>query len=118
MPISQISFTLPKTPTFSVVPKTYPKISVITPPQKHVVVDPDAEDFFGHPIIRGEVPVGDIDGNNKIFRTTRPLTNPIRWIYLNGIPFVPEDYNVIMPNQIVTVEAPLPGDSLIIDYLL
>ena len=74
--------------------------------------------FYGHPIIRGEVPVGVIDGINKSFFTSQNLTSPIMWIYLNGLPLMGVEYEIIQPNQIRLLEAPLEGDSVIIDYFV
>lgn len=65
-----------------------------------------------------EQPVGDIDGVNLLFTTSTPFALDTTLLYLNGLAqCVPDDYSEISTTEIAMVEAPLPGDRLLITYV-
>ncbi len=72
-------------------------------------------DFF----VKNDVFTGAINGSNTTFITTKDLTSPYVWVYLNGLlQKLGTDFTITAPNQIIFITAPSSDDSLIIDFLV
>jgi hypothetical protein len=68
-------------------------------------------------IIWGEVPGGAIDGGNLSFTTAHPYVRNTLSVYLNGLRLVRTgDYIETAAQSFTFNSAPLPGDSISIDY--
>jgi hypothetical protein len=68
--------------------------------------------------IWGETPTGSIDGVNTSFTTAYPHVANRLAVYLNGLRLRRSDDYIEISNQSFQfLSAPLPGDSLSIDYL-
>jgi hypothetical protein len=68
--------------------------------------------------IWGETPGGTIDGSNKNFTTANPYRANLSAVFLNGLrQRRVADYNETGTQSFSFVNAPLPGDSLSIDYI-
>jgi hypothetical protein len=68
--------------------------------------------------IWGETPVGSIDGTNINYTTANPYTSGHLAVYLNGLRLRrTSDYTETGSQSFKFVSAPLPGDSLSIDYM-
>jgi hypothetical protein len=66
----------------------------------------------------GETPSGNIDGVNRNYATAKSYTAGLLAVYLNGIrQRRPGDYVETGQQSFQFVNAPLPGDSLSIDYI-
>ena len=66
----------------------------------------------------GEIPTGIIDGANKNYGTAGPYAANALAVYLNGIrQRRTNDYNETSNQTFQFLSAPLPGDSLSIDYI-
>ena len=66
----------------------------------------------------GERPGGTIDGNNLAYTTANPYTAGLLGVYLNGLRLRPSaDYTETGNQSFQLIDAPLPGDSLSIDYI-
>lgn len=69
--------------------------------------------------IFNEVPVGAINGANIFFTTASNFVSGSTRLFLNGIKLrsgASFDYQETSPNEITLAQAPLAGDSLIIEY--
>jgi hypothetical protein len=75
--------------------------------------------FMPNFVFTGDAVVETIDGVNKVFTlhnnfivgSTRVFLNSLRLTLVN-------DYAELSPNQLEFVDAPLPGDTIIVDYFL
>ena len=76
-------------------------------------------DLSASQIIWGETPGGRIDGVNRNFTSAYPYSPNLCKVFLNGIRLRrAADYNETGGNSFsFLTEAPLPGDSLSIDYV-
>jgi hypothetical protein len=68
--------------------------------------------------LRGEIPIGDIDGENEMFVLQRTPVSGTEHIFLNGILQAPgENFDyVLKDNLLVFNEAPAAGSLVICDY--
>jgi hypothetical protein len=65
----------------------------------------------------GEVPGGSIDGANKNYGTLYPFSAGLLAVYLNGLrQRHPDDYSETGSQSFQMLAAPLPGDSISVDY--
>lgn len=65
-----------------------------------------------------EIPIGNLDGINKVFSTINNFTADSTKLYVNGLrQKINSSYNETGTDQIRFSEAPLDGDELIIDYI-
>jgi hypothetical protein len=66
----------------------------------------------------GETPSGTIDGSNKNYTSAQPYSPTTLAVFLNGLRMRRSgDYTETGSNSFSFVTAPLPGDSLSIDYM-
>jgi len=66
----------------------------------------------------GETPTGSINGTNLVFGTASPYRAGLLAVYLNGLRQLRSaDYNETTSSTFTFLSAPLPGDSLSIDYV-
>jgi hypothetical protein len=69
-------------------------------------------------MVWGEIPVGAIDGSNLSFGTANAYRAGLLAVYLNGLRQRPgADYSETGTQSFAFLSAPLPGDSLSIDYV-
>lgn len=69
-------------------------------------------------MVWGETPAGIINGTNLTFTSASPFSPGLLGVYLNGLrQRRPDDYAETGSQTFQFVSAPLPGDSLSIDYI-
>lgn len=69
-------------------------------------------------LVMGEVPTGDIDGNNKIFTVSEDVFGNAIDVFLNGLlQKRTDDYTFTSPNTITFTVAPPNGSNLVVDYI-
>jgi len=69
-------------------------------------------------LVMGEVPTGDIDGNNKIFTVSEDVFGNAIDVFLNGLlQKRTDDYTFTSPNTITFAVAPPSGSNLVVDYI-
>jgi hypothetical protein len=64
--------------------------------------------------------IGPIDGVNTTFNTLHNFDSSTLKVYLNGLSQrrgINNDFTIVSNNEIVMNDAPLPGDSIIVDYI-
>jgi hypothetical protein len=107
---------VPASPTVEISPST------IAPPVI-LLATPGARGTQGPPgtstPVFGESPSGAIDGMNQTFTVAHPYIAGSTGLYLNGLREYPGDaYTETGGQTIHFIDAPLPGDTIRVDYLL
>jgi hypothetical protein len=69
-------------------------------------------------MVWGEIPAGAIDGTNRNYVSAKAYTAGLLAVYLNGLrQRRTDDYAETGTQAFQLINAPLPGDSLSIDYV-
>jgi hypothetical protein len=70
------------------------------------------------PQVFGETPVGAINGTNLNYASAKPYSPGLLAVYQNGLRLRrPDDYSETGTQSFRFINAPLPGDSVSIDYI-
>jgi hypothetical protein len=94
------------------------EFSIQTPQLLFPITSPPSGAGGTGTFIWGETPAGIIDGSNRLYNAAHPYTPGFLGVYLNGLRMrSPSDYSEVGNTTFQFINAPLPGDSLSIDYM-
>jgi len=75
--------------------------------------------FMPNFVFTGDTVIEPMDGVNKVFTLNNNFIANSTRVFLNSLRLtIGNDYNELEPNQLEFVDAPLLGDTIIVDYFL